>query len=286
MTPALRFVLRDDDTSFFTQPDHLEAAYRMVPREVPVSLAVIPFDVPSFNRGNKETFVQAQRPEAVSANTALVDYIREKGSRFHVMLHGFNHLYSRQHDRWVGEFEEIGFGAARRAIELGARELETAFRRQISEFVPPSNAISLGAARALGAAEFLLMGTLNRWRHLRAPANWRQLARLRKAPRFFVRRFTTHAEIPCRVLTPLASLQQLKHEMDACAGFQGTFVLGTHYWEFSETCRENLRSVGDNLSELIDYAARRHGANFISADRIPGHQRRGAAVPELAAKPD
>jgi len=56
------FAIRDDDTSFFTRPEELEAVYRSLWGQIPISLAVVPFTVAAHRDIVFSTSAQRDKP--------------------------------------------------------------------------------------------------------------------------------------------------------------------------------------------------------------------------------
>ena len=54
MRSQMEFCIRDDDTSYFTSPDELEAVYGEVSVHGPVSLAVVPYHRAGTSKGVPE----------------------------------------------------------------------------------------------------------------------------------------------------------------------------------------------------------------------------------------
>ena len=122
----MQFCIRDDDTSFFTSPDDLEAAYGDLTRLGPVSLAVVPFHRAGSSKGVPETFRGRWTVHALHENRALVDYLRQATAqgRFEIMLHGYFHDEPDGHyefqrgddlDTAGRRWPQVSRGSARRA---------------------------------------------------------------------------------------------------------------------------------------------------------------------------
>lgn len=85
------FTIRDDDASFFTQPEELEAVCRPLRGQIPISPAVVTFPVAS----HRETVFSTSAPEGQTfpfgENGELVIYLKGRPQQRHIeiMLHAF-----------------------------------------------------------------------------------------------------------------------------------------------------------------------------------------------------
>ena len=68
------FCIRDDDTSFFTSPEELEAAYGEAAQYGPISLAVVPFHRAGPSKAVPEKFRGRWTVHPLHENRELVDY--------------------------------------------------------------------------------------------------------------------------------------------------------------------------------------------------------------------
>ena len=87
------FCIRDDDTSYFTAPDDLDAAYGEITKWGPVSLAVVPFHRAGDSKGVPEKYRGRWTVHPLHENMDLVQYLRTAvaAGRFEIMLHGYYH---------------------------------------------------------------------------------------------------------------------------------------------------------------------------------------------------
>lgn len=272
----MKFAIRDDDTSYFTSPEELTAAYGQVWNDIPVSLAVIPYDVPSFHRGIPEKFRQEAAPVSIEENQPLVRRLRSLAGAGHVniMLHGYNHLYSVTEEvpfdsvHWQPEFTYAD--DLRGKVARGKALLEKLFGVRVSSFVPPSNAISSTGLRALAESRLNLAGVARPRTLVSAnPLNLALMAAVRAHPRYpySVRHYIGHKQIQCHSLTPSCKWESLSSHLHECARKNGAFVVATHYWEREATHPIERSPLGEMLMELIE-RGRRLGAEFVTVDQI------------------
>lgn len=157
------FAIRDDDLSYWTQPDVIEDLYgKIFQMGGKVSFAVIPHAVQAQRRGLSDQFFMRRNSEkAVGRNKPLVEYMRNLIEKNHaeIMLHGYDHTYafvdkagvlrypydagSGTHDiRWVPECEHKSLHRMLDEIDRGKAYLERTFDCSVKVFVPPSNTVA------------------------------------------------------------------------------------------------------------------------------------------------
>src|SRR5712691_9637983 len=87
------FVLRDDDTNFFTKPEQLEEGYEDIWRYGPVSLSIVPFHKGCRSKGIPEEFWGTSEIYPLDANENLVRSLRKwiRDGHIEAMLHGYHH---------------------------------------------------------------------------------------------------------------------------------------------------------------------------------------------------
>jgi len=252
------FCIRDDDTSFFTQPEDLERAYGEVTALGPVSLAVIPFCRAGLSKGVPPAFRGRWSVHPLEENQALVGYLRKKirDGRFEAMLHGYHH------DEPSGEPEFAGDGDLLRRLTHGREYLEHLLGTSIRVFVPPHNTIRREGLRALARAGLQLAGVggLRAGWPLTSRRTWATAVSLRRKRRSAAARaprvldLGDHREIPGVPITPTSSSERNESIFDAALAGDGVFCAATHYWELQVPNSGASGRVGDQLHRLIDRA--------------------------------
>lgn len=275
----IKFVIRDDDTSFFTKPEELKNAYSNIRKICPISLAVIPFDVPTYNRGDWNTFRQNYEPKSIKENNKLAEYIIENKVHYHIMLHGYYHIYKKESDKFIPEFKYIKFDDATDKIDHGKKLLEELFNQKITEFVPPSNYLNIDGARAININKLLLLGSLSRAELAKDYFNIPSMFKRKLSKNIFkVNKFKSHKELRCHSLTPLCNMNELYKLIDKCNEYNGTFVLATHYWELDKVNKFNGKTLKENLIEIINYVIDNYEVEFIKACNIKGGYHEGCIL--------
>jgi len=268
----MKLALRDDDTSFFTDPDRLEAVYHDVWDRLPVSLAVVPKAAGFQDKAIPEKYWRAERTFPLDENPALVTRLREHvaAGRVTIAQHGYTH------EDFPGGYEFQAAPDLEHRLAQGRAYLESQLRTRVEIFVPPHNALSKRGLGAVSAAGLNLLGSFLSFRpsmrtwDARTAANWWRVRRYRaatgraKSDRMIYPhplRYARHAEFGCHSLIPGTTLEQLVAGFDEARRAGGHFCLATHYWEVDAT----LKGV---LLRLLDHAARFNDVTFVQAERL------------------
>jgi hypothetical protein len=148
-------IIRDDDTSYFTPPEKLQAIYGALwAQHVPISLAVIPalrgdvrvlhregapYDpcIPPEHRGSTQTY-------NVAENRALCAFLNDKIQQglVEICLHGYTHAYH--------EFAQRDSDLLARSVRDGLAMLRDAFpTAELRTFVAPYDVMSPEAIRVV-----------------------------------------------------------------------------------------------------------------------------------------
>jgi len=255
----MHFCIRDDDTSFFTEPDALEQLYGEVTRWGPVSLAVVPFHRAGTSKAVPASYRGRWSVHPLHKNRRLVHYLQrgvEEG-RFEIMLHGYHHDEPERLFEFArGADLDIRVGDGKKYLEdlLGAR---------VRVFVPPRNGIGRDGLRAIARHGLNLAGAAGirgGW-SLASPKSWSLWLRLRRWKRSgaaglpWVLDLGDHREIPANPVTPLSSFERNRAAFDRALALDGTFCAATHYWETgARSLRPGEPTVGEHLNHLIERA--------------------------------
>jgi uncharacterized protein DUF2334 len=252
----VQFCIRDDDTSFFTSPDDLEAAYGDLTRRGPVSLAVVPFHRAGPSKGVPEKYRGQWTVHALHENRALVEYLRQTTAqgRFEIMLHGYYHDEPDGRREFQHGDDLIG------RVADGRKYLEDLLGTRIRMFVAPRNTIGHDGLRAITEAGLHLGGVAGMrsgwsWRSARAWAVWARLRAWRRrggAGVPWVLDLGDHREIPGNGVTPVSRTQINDAAFSAAVAVDGAFCAATHYWELStSSVHPGEPPVREQLQHLV-----------------------------------
>ena len=268
----MKVALRDDDTSYFTEPGRLEEVYHDVWARIPIGLAVIPHAAGFVDKAIPEKYWDAGRAFPLEENQALVASLRTlvKDGRVSISQHGYTHEdYPDGH-----EFQAAPDLESR--LAHGQAYLERVLDTRIRVFVPPHNALSKRGLKAVDAAGLHLLGSFLSFRpsmrpwDFQTPGNWWRIKQYRdktsrtRADRFVyphVLRYRNHAEFGCYSLIPKTTFEDLKRGFDESRAAGGDFCLATHYWEVDGT----LKQV---LVQFLDYAATFPDTTFVPVEQL------------------
>lgn len=268
----MKVALRDDDTSFFTEPGRLESIYHDIWDRLPVCLAVVPHAMGFADKAIPERYWHSNRPYPLEENAALVAELKHLAAsgRVTVAQHGFTHEdFPDGHEFQAAPDLEM-------RLARGHAYLQQLIGTKIRVFVPPHNALSKRGLRAVSASGLNLLGSFLSFRPSMRPweprtvANWWRIRSYRsstervKADRMIyphVLRYRHHAEFGCHGLIPGTTLEELVAGFEEARRQGGHFCIATHYWEVDSTLK-------DVLLRFLDHAARAPGVEFVAAERL------------------
>ena len=268
---GLTFAIRDDDTSYFTRPEHLEACYGDVWDMCPISLSVVPFHASTKSGGVPPEYWEGDRTFPVGENQELVRFLRGKirEGRVCITMHGYSH----QDQRDGPEFD-TGVDLVRKVRE-GKQYLEELFGVPIRVFIPPHNTISRVGYRAVLENNLSICGSgsmrrrgirLNDvpvWAKRKA---WRWF---RGLPYPFPVHYRTHTEIGYFSLTPIADPAALTAQMRRFHDYGGVFVLATHYWQFGARMEQDQEmSMEDAFRKLWSAVGRFSNTTLVTLNQL------------------
>ncbi|MCE9585349.1 DUF2334 domain-containing protein [Candidatus Nomurabacteria bacterium] len=131
----MKFIIRDDDTNFFTKPQDIENLYSSIfKRNISVGLSVIPF-VSSLSDVYPWNISEEKKEYLVSENIDLVNYINSN-INIDIFQHGCTH------EKINNVFEYLQNKNLKIETLRGKEELEKTFKRKVDIFVPPHDQIS------------------------------------------------------------------------------------------------------------------------------------------------
>jgi hypothetical protein len=268
----VKVALRDDDTSFFTDPARLDAVYHDVWDRIPVCLAVVPNAAGFHDKAIPQRYWEAGRTYPLAENAALVGHLRElvAAGRVTIAQHGYTH------EDFPDGHEFQAAPDLERRLESGRADLESALHSTIRIFVPPHNALSKRGLAAVSAARLNLLGSFLSFRPSMRPWDRRTLGNLLRVRRYrgatgrgkgdrlvypHVLRYDGHAEMGCHGLIPGTTVETLIDGFEEARRAGGHFCLATHYWEVDGRLKDVLR-------RFLDHAAAHAGVEFVSAERL------------------
>lgn len=132
--PKNKFVIRDDDLSAFNSSEDIKQWYADIfAMDIPVGFSTIPFVTDASDLHGRGG--QTGREHPISENQELIEYVKSN-PLIEIMQHGCNH------ENVAGKYEyQADRGLFEKTLK-GKYELERAFGKPVSVFVPPHDQIS------------------------------------------------------------------------------------------------------------------------------------------------
>ena len=266
---AIPFIIRDDDTCFFTKPEELEFAYKEHYKKFPVTLATIPYVKKSYLWGAvPREYWHSEDTFYVDKNMELVEYIRKhlNENHFWIALHGIHHTYKVHKHKIIPEML-IGYKDLKSKFVSARQYLKKSFWVKVNEFVPPSNTLSIESYKVLDELGFNLLNLPWSIRGFNRP-----LASVVHSTFFFKRAaflkshgFDTmkplfangHYELWSIPLTPSTDIKILKKSFEYSIKKWLPYCVATHYWElwaylnYSKNVR--LKDILDEFLEFVSW---------------------------------
>jgi len=286
---TVAFVIRDDDVSFFTNPDMLELIYRKAWRKrFKTTFAVIPFHKAVNNLNVPPTFRNKSRYFSISLNKKLVDYLKKKLVKGEVDIaqHGFSHcethskflktdsinnLKERSRVEVIPEFKGLNESACHERVKKGRKHLENLFEKRINVFVPPYEYLSKHLLLALKRERMFVCSSFNLrkvmsmsysfikpWKFLVSYLHKIRVGRWTLRQLFEIT--DPHLVAPLHRLSKhkhLSSswLDEFKRKFHRCAEEKGFFILTTHYWQYFYDWKGEITQqlLLDQFYEILEY---------------------------------
>lgn len=266
----MKYIIRDDDTSYWTSADELEDKYGdLFQCGLKLSLAVIPFSVESYNFGVETEFHQDVNCRDIAENKEICKYLKEKvnAGNVEIMLHGYSHQYylynngtmlpatlenieiikkKNEIPSFVGEF---GYNNNEHAslMSQGREHLEKLFNTPIKVFVPPSNQVSRTCASALDINNLNLSGivtkNLNRNISVKTMISYykRIYSKLLQSKNHALPlSYKNHMELSALSVTPISGFDKLEPILQLAIRSHEPVQLATHYWELDKQLKTEL----------------------------------------------
>ena len=251
----MKIAIRDDDTSFYTNPQDLKKAHEIL-GDIPISLSVVPFTVKDHTGNKPYGDIGDEYPKyvGIDKNEELVEFLKEKvkEGKYEILLHGINHEYKKIDGEWVPEMLFKDKEELIEKVKEGKDYLNKTFDTDIKVFVAPSNAIDKNGIIAIENSNLNFSGII---RHRDRPLSFKYCISYIK--RWSYRAFTglqyggvlyygKHDEI---IAYPVNRFEQLLKEYYGCKKHNHPFVIFTHYWEILRNKDER-----DAVKKIIDIA--------------------------------
>lgn len=150
----MKISIRDDDLNYFTSITDLENCYGSIIKDIPITLAAIPFVTENFfkmnelsgsrsetlqkiknyeNSLNAEELGRYHQNHPIGFNHELINYLNNNKKSYEIALHGNTHRFYKNGAEYKHSTlpEDL--------ISDGVQYLRNLFHSEINFFVPPSN---------------------------------------------------------------------------------------------------------------------------------------------------
>jgi len=263
----MKFILRDDDTCYFTKPEELSKAFGNLWDTIPVSLAVVPFVGKGLKTVVPKNYWESNKIFPVGENKELVLFLKKllKEKKICLMLHGYSH------QDFPKGYEFVAGDNLYQKVKKGKEYLENIFETKITTFVPPHNAVSEKGWKAVIKNGLNISGIHNfpHFSRLKYPYYW---------PIFFKKcffkpktgysypypiDFKDHKEIPYFSLSEKLSFEKIKKAFNAVYKKNGVFCLATHYTSLQE---KNIYK--GLLEKLLKEIKKKSDVKFITINEV------------------
>ncbi len=249
----MKFVIRDDDLNYFSTPEDIQKWYQDVFNiGIPVGFSAIPFINPAGDAFSSDVPV-TNMEHPIRENELLTEYVGSQ-ALIEVLQHGTTH------ETRAGVYEYQDSRLSVREALRGKQELERAFGRPVTVFVPPHDWIGTAGILAVEAANLNvirgrgagLRNMLPRFAYLRVFLHM-LLFKLsftvfgKRVPAYpYVLDFGKHKEVCSYRLEDTDVFEGLDyaHKKD------GIFVVVTHLHFYTEEKKERLLQIIARAREL------------------------------------
>jgi len=253
----MKFIIRDDDLNYFSTPADIERWYANIfAQGIPVGFSTIPFVKPTSDVYTGGVLAE-DREYPMSENTSVCAFVKGQ-DLIEILQHGTTH-------ETVGDVFEYARQVPRGETMRGRKELERAFGRSVSVFVPPHDWISSSGIRDVEHAGMdiirgrgaglraVLPRPLYLWRFI-SMCIFKLLYTLKgkAVPAYpYVLNFGRHQEVCSYRLEDTDVFEGLEyvHKKD------GIYVVVTHLHFYTDEKKERLLKVIERAKEL--------GADFV-----------------------
>jgi len=152
----MKFLIRDDDLSFFTESRLIDEKYEDILKDAKITFTVIPFvNGQAFYYGNQKNNIKK-----IAENKKLVKKIKQllKEEKIEISIHGFNHKNLKNQK---AEFQLKNKKIIKNKVLKAKKELEKTFNSNIKFFAPPHNSISYEGLQILNELKINYLGAFN-----------------------------------------------------------------------------------------------------------------------------
>lgn len=246
--------IRDDDISYFTTPKELEKVWAKWYGKVDILFAITPFIVETkeYQMDNREfNYHQLGEEEFdIGNNIELVEYIKKLLDKGYIKigLHGYNHKYIISDNNLIAEYDIKDEKLLYKKSIKAKKYLEELFKITIETFIPPDNAVSKEAMKALSRANFKKVCRAFPLKNIDTKISLNYFIFWIKRVIFKIRYDLVYSKLyfngyimeEASYLYKGQDIDKLIEDYEVYKKYSLPFTLATHYWELEDNMKENL----------------------------------------------
>jgi hypothetical protein len=254
-------LIRDDDISYFTTPKELEKVWSKWYGKVDIIFAITPFmvEIKEYKVKDREfNYHQLGEKEFdIGSNIELVNYLKDLLAKKHIQvgLHGYNHRYILEENKLIAEYDIKDEKLLYDKSIKSKKYLEELLDTKIDTFIPPDNAVSGEAIKALSKSGFKRVLRAFPIKDIDTKLSFnfiyfwvkRIIFKLKYNLVYSKNYFNGYLTEEASYLYKGQSLDVLKRDYQVFKKYNLPFTIATHYWELKDEMKENL----DNFLECI-----------------------------------
>lgn len=289
----MKFILRDDDISFYYDVSTLQRWFDGVIDLVPISICLVPFIkgdqikwrevFESHTLYDENDWLADNKIYGLGENKELVKYIKEliSNQKVAISLHGIHHRNEEMEMEVVKNnfIRGAEFNTNRdysNELKESIYYIESLFGVKINSFTPPQNLINSNGLKALKNNHLNLCSDLISPKKIKlccnsyGITNWLKLLLYRilykrKYPFLISNQisFIDHFR-----LQPGSDVDKIKKEFKRVYEENGIFVLSTHTYGFDMKMERWEGNMKDALLDVLKYVKMFDGVEFITIDDL------------------
>ena len=268
----MKFLIRDDDTCAFTDPEDLKKCYNHIWNDIPVNLSVTPFRIPGAGQTVPAVYRGITRAIPLEENEELVKFLQEilSEGKICIAMHGNHHTKPYNLPEYIGETN------LEQKTREGKRYLEKLLSCTIDTFVPPNNGIAKEGLSAIVKNQLNLIGIPSLVRNHYRPVRFVNFKKY-----LMIKYFKTihdsyyphilsvdgHKEVSYCSVTPSQNMAYILKCFEISRKFNGVFIFATHYHAFKKKLTSG-EFIGDVLDQIIYKAKDLDNVQFCTYNQL------------------
>ena len=252
----MKFAIRDDDVSYFTNKNEIIEAYDFYfNNNIPITLSVIPVAI----NHHGDNYPYGRGPfdceyGKVGENLELCHYIRNMigEKKVEVIMHGIHHKYYLKNDEWIPEMCILKKTQIYESLTMQLDYMKEVFSCPIDVFAAPSNSMNKDTFWCLEKKGLNTMCIISK--KFDHPLSFKFLYYycIRNIKKMLganysmgLMKYNNHQELP---IYGLNDFEIMKKQYLQCKKKDVPFIIYTHYWELNNDMELALK-----LKNIVDF---------------------------------